>query len=130
MSQDITRSHTNKIAIYNNKDTAFYADSGASEDMFPDYSNFNTYHRLSNRYTTLGDTTRLPIEVIGTTVYTLNGAPSSLATRSTLPPYKVRYTPSTSIVKYQGLESNPPIRMDHTFSSLTSSSKWKTPMTT
>ena len=41
--------------------------------MFPDYSTFKTYHRLSNWYATLGDTTRLPIEVICTTVYTLNG---------------------------------------------------------
>ena len=47
--------------------------SGASEDMLPDYSTFKTYHRLSNRYATLGDTTRLPIEGIGTTFYTLNG---------------------------------------------------------
>ena len=31
------------------------------------------YHRLSNHYATLGNTTRLPIEGIGTTVYTLSG---------------------------------------------------------
>ena len=31
-----------------------------------------TYQRLSNLYATLGDTTKLPIEVIVTTVYTLN----------------------------------------------------------
>ena len=59
VSQDITRANTNKIAIYNNKDTACCADSGASEDVFPDYSTFKTYQRLSNRYATLGYTKRL-----------------------------------------------------------------------
>ena len=73
VSQAITRVNTNRIFIYNNKDTAYCADSGASEDMFPDYSTFKTYHRLSNCYATLGYTTRLHIEVIGTAVYTLNG---------------------------------------------------------
>ena len=41
--------------------------------MLPDYSTFKTYHRLSNLYATIGDTNKLPIEVIGTVVYTLNG---------------------------------------------------------
>ena len=41
--------------------------------MFPDYSTFNTYHRLTTFYATLGYTIKLPIEVIGTAVYTLNG---------------------------------------------------------
>ena len=41
--------------------------------MFPDYSTFNTYHRLSNLYSTLGDTIRLPIEGIVTAVYKPNG---------------------------------------------------------
>ena len=41
--------------------------------MLPDYSTFKTYQRLSNRYATLGDTTKLPIEVICTVVYKLNG---------------------------------------------------------
>ena len=41
--------------------------------MFPDYSTFKTYHRLSHCYAALGDTTRLPIEVICTAVYKLNG---------------------------------------------------------
>ena len=59
--------------MYNKKDANYCADSGASEDMFPDYSTFKTYHRLTNRYATLGNITKLPIEVIGTVVYTLNG---------------------------------------------------------
>ena len=58
--------------MYNKKDTACCADSVASEVMFPDYSIFKTYHHLTNRYATLGDTTKLPIEVIVTAVYTLN----------------------------------------------------------
>ena len=72
-SQAVIRSHTYKISLYNNMDTAFCADSGSLEYMFPDYSTFKTYHCLYNRYATLGDTNRLTIEVIGTTVYTLNG---------------------------------------------------------
>ena len=40
------------------------------------------YHRISNRYATLGDNTRLPIEGIGTAVYTINGRP--ILTRNTL----------------------------------------------
>ena len=51
---------------------SYCTDSGASEDMFPDYSTSKTYHRLSNQYATLGDTTRLPIKGICTAVYTLN----------------------------------------------------------
>ena len=42
--------------------------------MFPDYSTFKTYHSLSNRYTTLEDTSSLPIEGIITALYTLNGS--------------------------------------------------------
>ena len=72
LSQAITRANTNKIAIYNNADTSCCAESGAPEEMFPDYSNFKTYHRISNRYATLGDTKRITIEGIGTVVYTLN----------------------------------------------------------
>ena len=71
--QAITRANSHRIAMYNKKDTDFCEDSGASEDMFPDYPTFKTYHRITNRYETLGDTTNLPIEGIGTTVYTLNG---------------------------------------------------------
>ena len=40
--------------------------------MFPDYYTFKTYRLLSNIYATLGDTTKLPIEEIGTIIYTLN----------------------------------------------------------
>ena len=46
--QDITLAHIDKIALYNNTDTACCVDSGASENMFPDYSTFKTYHHLSN----------------------------------------------------------------------------------
>ena len=72
VSQAITRAVIHKISMYNKKDTDCCADSGASEDMFPYYSTFKTYHRLTNRYATLGDTTKLPIEIIDTAVYTLN----------------------------------------------------------
>ena len=73
VSQAIIRAHTNNISLCNNSDTAWCADSVASEDMFPDYSSFKIYHRFSNRCATLGYTTRLPIEGICTVVYTLNG---------------------------------------------------------
>ena len=73
VSQAIICAHTNKIAIYKNSDTACCIESGAFEDVFPGYSTYKTYHRLSNRYDTLVDTTRLPIEGIGTAVYALNG---------------------------------------------------------
>ena len=58
------------------------------------------------------------------------GAPSSLATLYTFPHSAVRYNPSTRIIKYQGVKSNPPTRMSHTYYYLTSSFRWKTPMTT
>ena len=72
VSQSITFANSHKIAMYKKKDTACFSDSGTPEDMFPDYSTFKTYHRLTNCYATLGDTTKLPIEVIVTAVYTLN----------------------------------------------------------
>ena len=71
--QAITRENTNKIAIYNKKETACCADSGESEYILPDYSTFKKYHRLSNIYAALGDNTRPLIKVIGTAVYTLSG---------------------------------------------------------
>ena len=60
----------------------YCADSGASEEMLPDYSTFKTYHRLNKRYDTLGDTKKLPIEGICTAVYTLNGR--TILTRNAL----------------------------------------------
>ena len=82
VSQFIIRAHTDKIALYNNFDTLCCADSGASKAIFPDYSTFKTYHCLSNRNATLGNTTKFPIEGIGTTVYTLNGR--TILTRNAL----------------------------------------------
>ena len=73
VSQAITRANIHRIDMYNKKNTDFCVDSGASEDMLPDYSTFKTYHRLTNRYATSGGTTKLPIEGIGTAVYTLKG---------------------------------------------------------
>ena len=63
-------------------DTAYFADSGASKDMLPDYYNFKKHRRLYNRYATLGNTTNLPIEGTVTAVYTLNG--QTILTRNTL----------------------------------------------
>ena len=50
--------------------------------MFPDYSTFKKYHRLTNRYANLGDTTKPPIEGIGTGVYILTGR--TILTRNAL----------------------------------------------
>ena len=82
VSQAINRANIHRIAIYNNKDTACCADSGASEYMFPDYSTFKTYHHLTNHYATLGDNKRIHIEGIGTALYTLNGR--TILTRNSL----------------------------------------------
>ena len=73
VSRAIIHAQTDKIDLYNKSDTTFCADSGTSEDMLPDYYTFKTYRGLSNRCATLGETTKLPIEGILTTIYTLNG---------------------------------------------------------
>ena len=62
VSQAITRANSHRIAMYIKNDTACCADSGASEEMLPDYSTFKTCNCLTNRYATLGNTTKLPIE--------------------------------------------------------------------
>eukprot|EP00804_Cyclotella_cryptica_P014487 CCRYP_004816-RA/>CCRYP_004816-RA protein AED:0.72 eAED:0.72 QI:0/-1/0/1/-1/1/1/0/939 len=49
------------------------ADSGATDHMFPDYSAFLSYRRQSNRFVTLGDTTKLPILGEGSAKVKLNG---------------------------------------------------------
>ena len=82
MSQAIICDHTDKIALYNKSDTDCCADSGASEDMWTDYSTFKTYLRLSNCYATLGDTKNLHIEGIVTAVYRLNR--QTILTRNSL----------------------------------------------
>ena len=71
VSQSIIHSHTDKIALYKKSDEACCADSGTSEYMFPDYSNFKTYLLLHNRCTAIGNTNKIPIEGIGTAIYTL-----------------------------------------------------------
>ena len=73
MSQAIIRAYTDKIYLYNKSDTEYYADSIASEYMFPDKSILKTYRHISNLYDTLGHTTKIPNEVTGTAIYTLNG---------------------------------------------------------
>ena len=73
MSQAIIRSPTDKIALYDKSGKACCADDVTPEDMLPDYYTFKTYFHLHNRYTTLGDTTNIPIEGIVTDIYTLNG---------------------------------------------------------
>ena len=82
VSKAITCANSHRIAMYNKKDTACCSDSGSSEDIFPDYSTFKTYHRITNRCATLGNTTKLPIEGIGTALYTLYGR--TILTRNAL----------------------------------------------
>ena len=98
--------------------------------MFPDYSTFKTYHRLTNRYATLGDTTKLPIEGIGTEVHTLNGRTILTHTLYTLLHYEDHYIHSVITVNDHGVVSTPHIMMDHNYFYQTSSYKWKTHMTT
>ena len=57
MSQAITRSNIHRIAMYNKKDTDCCVDSRESEDMFPDYSTFKTYHGLTNHFRRHNDST-------------------------------------------------------------------------
>ena len=68
VSQAIIHAHTSKISLYNKSDIDFCGDSRASKDMFPDCSILKTYRLLSNRYATIGNTTKLPIEGIGSAV--------------------------------------------------------------
>ena len=49
------------------------ADSGATDNMLPDYSAFISYRRQVNRFITLGDDTRLPILDEGSAKIKLNG---------------------------------------------------------
>ena len=68
--------------IYNDTDIAWCVDSGAPEDMLPNYSTFKTYQLLYNCYATFRDTTSTPIEGICTAVYTPNK--STILTRNVL----------------------------------------------
>eukprot|EP00804_Cyclotella_cryptica_P009045 CCRYP_003142-RA/>CCRYP_003142-RA protein AED:0.35 eAED:0.14 QI:0/0/0/1/1/1/2/0/1801 len=53
--------------------TQAVADSGATDNMFPDYSAFISYRRQANRFVTLGDHTKLPILGEGSAKIKLNG---------------------------------------------------------
>eukprot|EP00804_Cyclotella_cryptica_P026709 CCRYP_007942-RA/>CCRYP_007942-RA protein AED:0.35 eAED:0.34 QI:0/0/0/0.66/0.5/0.33/3/0/1904 len=53
--------------------TQAIADSGATDNMFPDYSAFLNYHRQTNQFVTLGDNTKLPILGVGSAKVKLNG---------------------------------------------------------
>eukprot|EP00804_Cyclotella_cryptica_P016077 CCRYP_004202-RA/>CCRYP_004202-RA protein AED:0.18 eAED:-0.12 QI:0/0/0/1/0.5/0.33/3/0/1917 len=66
-------SHASTIAHPVSTSTQAIADSGATDNMFPDYSAFLSYHRQSNRFVTLGDNTKLPILGIGSAKVKLNG---------------------------------------------------------
>jgi len=48
-------------------------DSGAIDDMFPDYTCFASYTKLSNKFALLGDDHLVPIQGYGTNIYCLNG---------------------------------------------------------
>ena len=82
VSQSIIHDHTYKIALYNKYYTYWCLDSGSSKDIFPDYSTFKTYLHISNQCATLGNTTNITIEGIGTAVYKLNG--QTILTRNAL----------------------------------------------
>ena len=48
------------------------ADSGATKHMFPDYATFVSYHKCSNKFVQLSDSTELPIHSYGTAKFSLN----------------------------------------------------------
>ena len=60
--------------------------------MFPDYSTFKTYRHIYNCYATLCNTTKLFIEGIGTTAYTLIG--------KTILPYDALHIPALHVPLY------------------------------
>ena len=91
--------------------------------MSADYYTYKTNCHLHNLYATLGDTTKLPIEGIGTIIYTLNGKQYLLVTPFTSQHYMVLYTPYVSTVNNQDVELTPPESMSPTCSSLNFFSK-------
>eukprot|EP00804_Cyclotella_cryptica_P030485 CCRYP_008549-RA/>CCRYP_008549-RA protein AED:0.36 eAED:0.17 QI:0/0/0/0.8/1/1/5/0/922 len=66
-------SHATSIAHPIPNATQAVADSGATDNMFPDYSAFISYHHQHNRFVTLGDHTKLPILGVGSAKIKLNG---------------------------------------------------------
>ena len=68
--------------MYNPLGEECYVDTGATETMLPDYAALLSYHKLSNHYKTLGDSTHLRIEGKGTANYSLNG--KTIKTRNVL----------------------------------------------
>jgi hypothetical protein len=65
--------HQHSISSPISTATQAVADSGATDNMFPDYTAFISYRRQHNRFVTLGDNTRLPILGEGSTKIKLNG---------------------------------------------------------
>mgnify|MGYP000856555199 FL=1 len=63
----------NLVATFVQDDVDCVGDTGATDDMFPDYSTFTSYQPVHGHYATLGDETKVPIMGIGTAVYRLNG---------------------------------------------------------
>ena len=88
--------------------------------MLPHYSTFKIYHRLTNLFATIGDTTKLPIELIGTSVYTLNGRTILTCNALHIPALR---THSASTAKDQGMVSTHHTKMAHISFSKTSSYK-------
>eukprot|EP00956_Cyclotella_meneghiniana_P017367 scaffold28205_cov85-Cyclotella_meneghiniana.AAC.4 len=66
--------NTIRVAIRSEDEAACCADSGATKHMFPDYNTFvSSYHKCSNKFVQLGDSTELPIHGYGTAKFSLNG---------------------------------------------------------
>jgi hypothetical protein len=61
-----------QISFTNAKHDECCANSGATEHMIPDYKAFTSYKRCTNKFVTLGDTTKLPIMGRGKAKFYLN----------------------------------------------------------
>eukprot|EP00956_Cyclotella_meneghiniana_P028868 scaffold68397_cov20-Cyclotella_meneghiniana.AAC.1 len=64
---------TIRVALKSADEASCCADSGATKHMFPDYNTFVSYHKCTNKFVQLGDSTELPILGYGTAKFSLNG---------------------------------------------------------
>jgi hypothetical protein len=85
--------------------TQAVADSGATDNMFPDYTAFISYRRQYNRFVTLGDDTRLPILGEGSAKIKLNGKVVILRNNASMYlAYVIRCTLCDNIAKCRAVE--------------------------
>jgi SAM-dependent methyltransferase len=70
---DLSLSSLSTAEIPDTKSRVAIADSGATHHLWPDYSAFVSYTKVSNKYVSLADKSTAPIEGIGDIAVSLNG---------------------------------------------------------